>query len=105
MHRARVRHSRVRGAAAAAAMRRAGDCCCYSCSRSESPFAGEIRVGLGWVRSSQHVLRKISKKKSVIPPLPLFRNDRHGYGGRHTKPATPPLFGGIFLKTRDAIPP
>ena len=62
-----------------AAGRAAEDCCAVlflaSFSRSEFPFAGETRVGLGQVSPTPvaHVLKK----------KPLFRHDRHGYGGHH----------------------
>ena len=62
--------------------------------------AEEEKLGYGWLRSAQPQSRTFFKIKNL-----LFRHDRHGYGGRHKQPATPPLFGDIFPKFRDAIPP
>ena len=50
------------------------------------------RVGLG----QPNTYRAKNKKKGAIPPLMRFCDERHGYGGRHPQPTTPPLFGGVF---------
>ena len=101
--------------------------CCWSCA-SPSPslsfivvvletvlfvlavvccsFARETRVGLGWV-SPTPIVENLKKKTrysaiTAIPQRPPWLWQPPWC--RHTQPATPPLFGGIFPKIRDAIP-
>ncbi|RZB91888.1 DeSI-like protein [Glycine soja] len=82
--------------------------CFCLCSRSLSPFACENRVRVGSGRPNTTRCENFKKKKlssaiTAIPqqPLWLWRPPWR----RHTKPATPPLFGGVFSKTCDTIPP
>ena len=66
----------------------------------ESFYLMNNRVGLGRVGPTP-----TADKNPRNPPFPPPRHDRHGYGGRHPKPATPPLFGGVFSKIRHGKPP
>ena len=84
--------------------------CSYSCSRCSSHFHAKIGLGLGQVIPTQPNLccENFKKKKlsstitaSPPPPLRLWRPPWH----LHMKSATPMLFGGVFPKTCDAIPP
>ena len=72
----------------------AGLCCCA--------FEIYYRVGLGWVSPTPTAKKNKKGRYSAFPAIPpwppwLWR--------RHSQPATPPLFGGIFSKIRHAFLP
>ena len=66
-----------------------------------------FKVGSGQPKMSQFVIfGKFSKKKNVSSAiLPPLLNLWRPPWCRHLKPATPPLFGGIFSKIRHAMAP
>ena len=87
-------------------------CSCWSSRAACCSFHFDLKIGFkigsGQPKTTQSHFGKIFKKKvsSVIiatppPPLSLWRPPWR----RHLKPATPPLFGGVFSKIRAAIPP